>query len=787
MFVVTPDAKQTFHQSSSQPPDELSLSPNKANTMTFARIVSEGSRISMSCPRSTMGTSSYETSDASKLRNSNIHELLQESSNKFAKQTDPQVKWFKKQVEITNSTRQQDTNNARRVLSELNGIRSAPTSADATSRVNAIELSQSGPINQPFRPELQTMQEQFEAKKATNILNTPEKSNSFELGQNVDESREEFEQTTSAWQPTNSIPPQTSPEWYINAFGELIISNVSQYWAGTYTCIVDGTERELVLHVLVASDSSNYHHKIQDTNFKESLDRHSKSSLVFFDSDKASSFDSNYQTNDATQEAGRGSIEERKYTDELQERPKLLGQTNNLQGLRDAHRLFDESGSSNNFPSNELDSITTTVGNVFGEENEQQYNLKFAKSGQNLRLKVKPFAKPAIRTRNISRSRRSFRRRPVHLIKSETILMEDLKLISGFLYTKQQLHCPVAGLNNILISRLADALCYSSNNAKEALVEEQSLLDNCRQLAHLIISSLLDIGNNTISNVNRCSSLTDITWFRENRRLKFDRNGRGTDTKLNVKLIDIQEQISAQDGARDKKNTNNQDIIGPSSSIRSSSCLPPTRKLEIDGIRKSNTGHYTCAYKLNKSTILSKLRAASQLTRSPFVNKWNNFISDNDISYCDEDDTSCKMLASSTNSQTSSILASETKTTLTSVTSGHPLSTTMPINLIEMEPTSDVVSLHQRLETLKSILTGTIGLNQSLNYIEQALTSMGNPLATVQKFSLVVIDRPGKLHHCAFSLLPPQILFLWHSTRIWSFASHLLGMMSTLQPLKTSN
>lgn len=241
----------------------------------------------------------------------------------------------------------------------------------------------------------------------------------------------------------------------------------------------------------------------------------------------------------------------------------------------------------------------------------------------------------------------------LHVAENEIIANGDLESIPGLVYTKQHFFCPLMGQTDLWaalesqINLLIETLC-PPHSAKQRRPD-------CRALARPLIGLLMEMdekcgnglramgqesdldGNNNEqrSALVGCSKfgalierLADVVWYKDGLRLGFGADGRGTDKRLNLKLIDLVDKSAstwsecAENSwhcARPTATTRGAEPISSSvvfnelgdettSEADGGILLPPRGLiLEIDGIRQPNAGRYSCAMKFNNAKLRNRL------------------------------------------------------------------------------------------------------------------------------------------------------------------------------------
>lgn len=224
------------------------------------------------------------------------------------------------------------------------------------------------------------------------------------------------------------------------------------------------------------------------------------------------------------------------------------------------------------------------------------------------------------------------------------------------------------------------------------------------------------------------------------------------------------------------------------------------RTLEIDGVRKDNSGrHYTCALKLNLSRLKKIINLLRQITKGDRPIKWTESLSlasndlINDKLLCDEqkqkqapptnspNSSQCwrnggKLVKRQSNTQlpenemgnsfqtidTSSYISNVKGEEIETIDNNKekitfPLDGHNKLNLFAMgqneqqqqqqagKTNKSFSFMNKRIEFLESILTENTTSNITLNYVSQVLAKLHQePLTIIQTFSLSVAERFGK-------------------------------------------
>lgn len=637
----------------------------------------------------------------------------------------------------------------------------------------------------------------------------------------------------------NSAQQQQQKQWYINEFGELVINKATQYSAGKYTCLAGGRQSEVLLDVLMDSfpdKGSEQAFTMEDVRFERAssdvkvetsapiqrmvpTSKTTESSSVSVEASSTESSPLNYDDHGA----GNGPIErnwqmpdsggstkresnspkgdnENDYEATTKaengnglnplsvDKDSSLSGPNSIKTLEgDAENKF-EPGQARLFPTDEMPAKSingpssldmratlddnTNWGDIWGLEDAR---LNSKKINNATKWRFMP----------------QYRHHPVHLVKTETIQAEDLKLVPGFLYTKHRLNCPVTGqkAHREHIHPLARALCSISVNwhgPKLSAGDTDKL--KCYHLVKRLVAEILggtwtesETGQQQHRHPGDCyDPLLEVEWFKNGERLEFDTNGRARDISLNLKLIDFFEQFSVTSNSTGADSTNNADAgtgnredsieagteardvrraaevleAKPSSPSRPQikwTCPLKGRTLEIDGVRKESAGRYTCALRLSISKLDRIIQNLQRLNEAQWATKRSAAAPhDNDISSCDEPSPFGCHARSQDEQQSSS--ASGTR-----IESWQTIKSPTGSNVPNLEGTPERVANNldsiilaggdspaRRAALLESILKRTLAKKPALIYIKQLLSRLRNSLTSIQTFSVVVSERAGK-------------------------------------------
>lgn len=685
------------------------------------------------------------------------------------------------------------------------------------------------------------------------------------------------------WDRQRQLAPKDEGDvWCVNEFGELVVNKVSRKLAGKYTCLVAGRESEILLDVLgIAGDEEGREdrgHRDAVDSGQETIDERNSSedgSTAAVPSSPATAtktpIDRPQVSRVHLDRTGSGQFNGRtQQLNDLADSKWSSQATNSVPQPRDDDELglapdeppADGSRAANNNSSIELNSIKTGRG---GPDHSSADGLNSPGGGSRLAMepgahlpdkwnmilgdfgeaengngamadakynKIFPFDHKQQQQRRRMDAKLLGRRRPhpVHLVKAETISPDDLRLVPGFLYTKQQLYCPIERLfadnytlhhQNQLLYPLVRALCPSDKSKPTTSGGDfgeqlKRLKMKCYQVARELILSLVSLEGASSQSLE---SLLEVRWFKDGRQLEFGPNGRIAKGKnINLKLIDFIDQFASDSFAG--RGCNNEAALSPACnqtqlkqllgvrpemganiSSRIDSVRPTSlrgRTLQLDGVRRDEAGHYTCALRLSGSKLNNKIRHLQlQLRRQQRLSRGggrrrrrhssgsNNFFapdrpikwtrqrrqldpaSSNDKSHCDETGPfSCRRAAQidgirAANGQRRPAKGLDQGQTIR-FTPGQE-STQGQENLAEKanEPLNAISEnnglsgLGRRLKLLKSILAGELGPELALNYLSEALAGLPSPLAAIQTFSVQVTERAGKF--CSLCCYHPEL------------------------------
>lgn len=543
---------------------------------------------------------------------------------------------------------------------------------------------------------------------------------SGELGALV--TSENVNELTGVRKRINALESSHTPETslYINSIGELIINRVPRNLAGKYTCLSEGLQCEIVLDVLADSLSrdlttSEVRYADEKSNGKRSRDVRTQGSQGSYDPEviveprgkDRLAINSPESNND---KALKDRTYERhtpdSYDDLAQKRMSSDLLIFNRPSLTERSELVTSSGKVNPPAGGNIYTSTTTdirqpllqadgirtlddMGH-FIEDNDQQRTLTdTATSGFNRTTTSSSFLNraPGLQGSYPSLFNLHWQQyRQIHKINVEIIKVDDVKVVPGLLYTKQQLYCPI-GLNRMkskLISALIQNLCEASQLEDDPTSAEIRNRTECNRLTEGLLLQIMgrncsrsysDVGsrlveeadthhpgNSSISeskgkkfhqdyNLSNCfDSIFELNWFKDGTKLEFSPEGKGTDSRLNVKLINWLNQSSVDlidnshgetssdafynvspnvpmtstqheghsrptsfqigDIERVKKDITEREVV--TDRAGRNFAIARSRVLEIDGITKENSGRYTCALELSMPKLQHRIRDYKQ-------------------------------------------------------------------------------------------------------------------------------------------------------------------------------
>lgn len=620
---------------------------------------------------------------------------------------------------------------------------------------------------------------------------------------------------------------QLASELYINEFGELVINKVSQYFAGKYTCLANHRQSEVLLDVLVNSQAANNVGSERALKLG-SADQANAYLKMVRESDRLPSIahgelidNSGVYLNSDDHETGNGPIEGRgqqQSAESADNKLSILDQINSgPNGAQNEDNSDVEAKSKNN--GTKLTAESLSIEHLSRNEPllKVERELRSSERDDNI-LKSKKIdnrdepetenfettsdsTKPVVlneeekQNKTISSNvRLNLQRIPAQIVESEIIRLDDLKNIPGFLYTKQHLYCPIGHLHWKHIYPLLRPFCpYDPRMVSNKF--------RCYHLIWRLISRIVSesfTGEQGVS--SDCdNSILDILWFKDGNQLNFDNNGREKKSNLNIKLINILEQFSANASlVSSPPEWQHYDEPSGDNSVENYPNLPKAnlsskwicplrgRTIEIDGVGKESIGRYTCAlrmrisklrgiiqklYKLNRhghshhhphSHYNRKLPLDSTLLEIDAARRPTN----NDISCCNGLDefsiggnTTLRQRVKrreegkekegpfKLDAQVSKVaMSTETMETENSTKSNQSPRFDEEMDKVTSQPikTNSNHPLTKQIAIFKSILEGRFSREQWLEYMGQQLSRLQDPLAVIQSFSLLVAERSGE-------------------------------------------
>lgn len=631
-----------------------------------------------------------------------------------------------------------------------------------------------------------------------------------------------------------------SSDMYINEFGELVINKVSQYFAGKYTCLAYHRQSEVLLDVLVNSQNANMGSeqaiKLDGTEqVNADLEMASESNALLSTVQEGLIDNSRIHLNSNDHKTGNGPIEDR---DEQQQ--QSAESADNKLSILDQIREPNGAQMEDNFDGEANSKKDETLEEISLENLSRDGSQYESKNGSYLMVDNKSATlnrdKITLRSKNINdreeqrgggepttlnslermalgdgklkkegesnnassptNYRLNYQRLPAQIVKSEIIQLGDLKLIPGFLYSKQHLYCPIGHLQWKLIYPLVRPLCPTDSR----------MLSNEFRCYHLAWRLILKVVSESISSSERGSpnscdnSILDILWFKDDDQLDFDTNGREKNANLNIKLINILEKFGDSAGSislppERQSEQNEENIVEnyPSLPISNLStkwiCPLRGRTIEIDGVRKDSAGRYTCALRMKISKVREIIQKSYKLSnnnshlhphqyghhylRQPSLDSSShsdrralleidaaNRPSNNDISCCngqDEFSTAIleKPLKEKGGQQEPFKLDAQVGKSAMNIETMKPRNSTKSNQSPKSDEEMDRVAsrpiktngnhpLTKQIAVFKLILEKRFSGEQWLEYMDQQLSRLQDPLAVIQSFSLLVAERSGK-------------------------------------------
>lgn len=857
--------------------DSSNNNDDQPATRTFEQISLEGSKVRLVCPHAasvvvTPRASSFATATTTHLENAVKQwpgppgeradlgpDLAAELTNGRQRQSDAvragSVKWFRNHVPLLLGPRYFQSSDGRpshlhhqsfskrppragRWSSPDGASGDRPPAPAATTTIGLSELAgpaKEGPTNQGAdrddaddnedgqRADLAIGEQRPSPLAIQRTLPAP-----AEEGPNVNESEGErklFNLPTTLDPSPGSL--SSEPEralgqlepatdgWFVNEFGELVISRVSRYFAGKYTCLAAGRQSELMLNVLRLDEAgteeeegSGGNHGQQQrldgspTDRGESFDRppadESELAEKFAkettpeEPDKSLKAGGDYRS-------GSGRIASGGAESAGRRRPNGSGRGQDPAGKLDRGRAMGSARTRVALEGATLSPLPVPAGTGAGTggpfgappigQTTTEANSNVGSHRADRRVELEP-ARRRMRPplQSPTTTTRPHRRRQIHYVESETVGPAELRFIPGLLYTKQLFHCPVlrsGELNRALdehLQPIGEQFCRAFDIDSET---SPGVGRRCRDLAFRLLKLLARSGCGLSPGELKWPSGSDwcprsatwpleVVWFKDGRQLHSDEQ---TESGLNIKLIDLLDQYkigNAPDGSARHPGAAGQrwapvpsgqgSLQDQPDGLRPAPMCPPEGLiLEIDGIKKDNAGHYTCALKLSVPKLRQILEALRRRNEGSLAIKWPNCVHDNDISCCDGDGQAVEAvgrLAGSRERSNHFADARNASRPRRQEVGGQP-------TLIGFEPSRGELGAQQqgaqvaepswgsrenngsdrRAALMESIFNGSAPSERSLNYLERALLDSlkSIPITRLQTFALVVSERPGKL------------------------------------------
>lgn len=610
----------------------ISADKDQVPLKTYERVVFEGSTISIRCPHHTEPSNAQPaTLDAQ--QPASLHFRSPDDSSR--------VKWFRNHVPLRNLNHSRAGSLTSQKGTYATSHDAEPTSvvavvnADytrAASEITELNLTTSSlptelALSSQLPKELNAVEKLVGQFDGPTISEPPaEETERLVTSENVNEptgSRKRINVLESGHTPRTSL--------YINKIGELVINKVSKYLAGKYTCLFDGRQSEVLLDV--STDGGNRASLIStraDLDRKKSAGLHSsnqtdipepgvscnplliETSPVELNRDSGElSINSklinwlNVNVNKSRSELSHTEIDSKIHTRERSidtnldnDRDLLTQGTRSSGSSRDSQLLRDDNSAIQYDSLGNVDPRVESGGRHYGSQLSKQSLLTTLVNDGLVELEQSAPQTIHSKTSGHRLPSSTRKHRSVHQIKVEAIQMNDIKLVPGFLYTKQQLYCPI-GPNSILkrkhIISLAEGLC-SGDSASGSPSPNLGYRIGCYHLAENLLLHI--IGHNCSSDSDDMKTVAyqkkdmnekgssvsgidyekadqsynalyfygpifELVWLKDGRKLEFSSGGRGKDPKLNVKLINSlnQSNVSYRDNGRKKTNADSLSIV----------------------------------------------------------------------------------------------------------------------------------------------------------------------------------------------------------------------------------
>lgn len=720
---------------------------NNLAIRTYERVVLEGSRVRINCPHLTRETPDENgAEDAhgvwhSSPRHTTVEAQAHQQTAGTAQTKSGQVKWFRNHVPLLNlnhfqhqllnypPTAPTDEFGTSVELASLQALKAAP---DVIELNQTTELSRTTTSNNQLG-QIGTASPTISGSRVP-LLNSV-------ISENVNEPVDRRKLVNTPRQSSSLHSNVWAREWYIGKFGELVINKVSQHHSGKYTCLVSGGQSEVLLDVLMDSSTDAKQWKAflganwleptiveenkpggakQASGLDPSVDMksHSRSGLVSQESNTFENVPIEGQT-------GRLLDENRGVGVRVENDSRVDGSSsiklNLIRLSRDYPMPVTGSQPASISMLSSPDGKSSQIAPPrFVEEETLEKTLAPATTSP--RCGRKSIQLDVNRNRQFN---------PVHLVRSEIIQWNDLKSVPGFLYTRQQLHCPV-GVDPLQFQ--ADAIVNALYPGNLRLTPDDDKIGLRLRYESFAKRLIYHIATSRQSNLNCPPSPLDLIWLKDGAELKFDSNGKESDKILNLRLINTSNHSS--DGGNygsvtplfSKEASNSKNVTrfleGSKSFGTKLECPFEGQILEIDGMRSDDAGLYTCAFKLNVQKLIESIRCPRRSDGQPELDR------DNHKFCCDGAECSsakCDQISK----QKAHIERQET--------------VELNSKLEDSEPEKSLSFSKKLILDLEAIFGMAPGHEQSLDKVERLLSCLPDTLTAVQNFSLVVVERPGKL------------------------------------------
>ena len=227
-------------------------------------------------------------------------------------------------------------------------------------------------------------------------------------------------------------------------------------------------------------------------------------------------------------------------------------------------------------------------------------------------------------------------RRPplVQLVESEIVAPNELGSIPGLLYARQQFHCALADEQREQVAALRLQVDSFARRLCRSLAAQASA--ECPRLARRLLVGLLSLereGQPAAPSSSGRHAALELVWWKDSQELLFGGSANESSSsknnhteppkqRVNLKLIDsLDDQLAAAGGATlaERANWQHDNESGPFSArfpaARQPHCGPaaPGRVLQVEGLRRDDSGRYSCGLRLNAEKLLQifiRLRAS---------------------------------------------------------------------------------------------------------------------------------------------------------------------------------